>query len=129
MSRADFFSGVTTFCCMCANEIPTDRPKTAITCSKECTEKRKAWRRSREDARRCRYCLVPASQAERSRYQRWRRFEAKNPPPESELSPEEVAERAYKLVNPPKKRGPKPKAETLSSADEDTADAELETQL
>jgi hypothetical protein len=94
---------------MCSQPIGDDRPKTAITCSKECTEKRKQWRRSREDSIRCRYCLRPSSQAERSRYQRWRRWEAKNPPPVGELSPEELAERVYKEANPPKKRGPKPK--------------------
>jgi hypothetical protein len=94
---------------MCGKDIPADRPKQAITCSKECSDLRKNWRRSKQDARECRYCLRPATQAERSRYQRWRRWEEKNPPPDSELSEYELAEREYRKANPPKKRGPKPK--------------------
>ena len=128
MSRVDHFSTITPHCCICGQIVPSDRPKQAITCSKECSDLRKNWRRSRQDARECRYCRRPASLAERSRYQRWRKFEAKNPPPESELSQEEIAEREYLKANPPKKRGPKPKAETLVTVEEDPADAEQETQ-
>lgn len=121
MARVDNFSNVTPFCVMCAKPIGDDRPKTAITCSKECTEQRKQWRRSREDSIRCRYCLRPSSPAERSRYQRWRRFEAKNPPTEADLSPEEIAEREYRKANPPKKRGPKPTTKTTPEPAEDEA--------
>ena len=110
--RADNFSGVVIHCLMCGEVIGADRPKTAITCSKKCTEDRKQWRRSREDSIRCRYCLRPSSTAERSRYQRWRRWEEKNPPPDSELSEYEIAEREYRKANPPKKRGPKAKPTT-----------------
>lgn len=109
MAREDNFTGIQTFCCMCSKPIGEDRPKTAITCSPECTERRKQWRRSREDSVRCRYCLRPSTHAERARYQRWKRQETKNPPPDAELSPEEIAEREYKKANPPKKRGPKAK--------------------
>jgi predicted nucleic acid-binding Zn ribbon protein len=109
MPRVDNFSDVTPHCVMCGNVIGPDRPKHAITCSKECSDRRKNWRRSKQDARECRYCRRPASLAERTRYLRWRRFEEKNPPPDAELSPEEIAEREYRKANPPKKRGPKPK--------------------
>lgn len=122
MARVDNFSAVETFCCMCAKPIGDDRPRTAITCSKECTEARKQWRRSREDARRCRYCLNPSSPVERSRYQRWRRYEAKNPPPDTELSQEELADREYRKANPPQKRGPKPKAAPEPVDDTSTTD-------
>jgi len=110
MAREDNFSDVKPHCVMCGNEVPADRPKTAITCSDECRDRRKKWRRSKQDAKECRYCLRPSTPAERSRYQRWRKFEAKNPPPDSELSEHELAEREYRKANPPKKRGPKPKA-------------------
>jgi hypothetical protein len=77
-----------------------------VTCSDECSRARIAFRRNHERKRECRYCFKPSSPEERSRYQRWRRWEAKNPPPDSELSPEELAERQRRLANPPK-----PKAE------------------
>jgi hypothetical protein len=98
-------------CTMCGNPIPADHPrkKKALTCSDTCRDLREDWRRSNEDAKRCRYCLAPSSPAERSRYQRWRRFEKKNPPPIEELSPEEIEELEYKKANPPQKRGPRPK--------------------
>ncbi len=102
MPREDTFSGVITYCCMCGNPVGDDRPKKAITCSKECSDRRKKWRLSKLHASRCLYCLMPSSLAERSRYKRWRRWEQMNPPPEAELSPEEL-----------KKRGPKPKPEPV----------------
>jgi predicted nucleic acid-binding Zn ribbon protein len=108
--RKDAFSQITTHCVMCGTPIPKDRPKQAITCSAECSLQRKNFRRSKQDARECRYCRRPSTPEERSRYLRWRKHEEKNPPPDAELSPGELAEREYRKANPPKKRGPKPKA-------------------
>jgi predicted nucleic acid-binding Zn ribbon protein len=101
---------VTPHCTICGKEIPADhpKPKTTLTCSDECRDTREAWRRAKEDEKRCRYCMKPATPAERSRYRRWRNAERKNPPPDAELSPEEITEREYRIANPPKKRGPKP---------------------
>jgi hypothetical protein len=63
--------------------------------------------------------------AERSRYQRWRRWEEKNPPPDADLSPEELAEREYRRANPPKKRGPKTKPTTELQPDTETLSEEV----
>jgi hypothetical protein len=60
--------------------------------------------------------------AERSRYQRWRRWEEKNPPPDADLSPEELAEREYRRANPPKRRGPKSKPTIETSDDPSPSD-------
>lgn len=104
-------------CTVCGKPIPADhpRPKTALTCSEECRDKREAWRRTRKDAKQCRYCEHPSSLAERARYKRWRQYERKNPPPDAELSPEEIAEREYRKANPRQKPGPKKK--TTEEAD------------
>ena len=104
---------LTPFCTMCGKPIPADhpKPKTTLTCSDECSELRKKWKRSKEDAVRCRYCLKPSTPAQRSRFRRWMNDEKKNPPPIEELSPEEIAEMEYKKANPPQKRGPKPKTQ------------------
>lgn len=60
-------------CMMCPNKIPHDRPKTAVTCSKECTKARKDhWRRI-FDSRTCRYCMKPSTPEQRLLFQQWRR--------------------------------------------------------
>jgi hypothetical protein len=94
---------------MCGEVIPDDRPVKAITCSDLCSKMRVQFRKSRQDARECRYCFRPSTPEERRRYQRWRRWEEKNPPPLEELSEQERIDLEYKKANPPKKRGPKPK--------------------
>lgn len=105
-------------CTVCGTEIPPDhpRPRTALTCSETCRDIREAWRRTRKDAKQCRYCEHPASLAERARYKRWRQWERKNPPPDSELTPEEIAEREYRKANPRQKPGPKKKVEEPDAA-------------
>jgi predicted nucleic acid-binding Zn ribbon protein len=60
-------------CIVCQNPIPHDRPKLAVTCSKECTVIRKNFWRSRQDARTCRYCLKPSTPEQRLAFQRWKR--------------------------------------------------------
>lgn len=104
----------TPHCTVCGNLIPEDHPKkkSTLTCSDECRDVREAWRRAKKDAKQCRYCEHPSTLAERARYKRWRQSERKNPPPDSELSEAEIAEREYRKANPPQKRGPKPKPTT-----------------
>jgi predicted nucleic acid-binding Zn ribbon protein len=81
-------------CVVCTNEIPTDRARISVTCSKECGDIRHAWRRARQEMKRCRYCLAPSSPLERMRYQRWRRYERAHPPAPEDLSPEEARAQA-----------------------------------
>lgn len=107
--RTDKFAGFQLRCIMCPNFIPADRPKRAVTCSKECSQARKDYGRALQDRTECRYCERPSTPAERARYKRWRKFELKNPPPDAELSEAELAEREYRKANPRQKRGPKPK--------------------
>lgn len=107
--RTDHYSDYIPHCVSCGKEIPADRPRQAITCSDECRDTRKNYRRSRQDARECRYCRRPSTPQERLRYSRWRKFEEKNPPPVEQLAPHEIVEREYKAAHPPKKRGPKKK--------------------
>jgi hypothetical protein len=98
-------------CTMCGEPIPADhpRPNITLTCSDACRDRRDVWRKQRMGKKRCKYCLKPSTPAERSRFRRWRNAEMKNPPPDSELSPEELAEREYLRANPPQPRVRKPK--------------------
>jgi hypothetical protein len=99
MPRKDDVTGQQLNCVMCPNKIPPDRPRSSVTCSKECATARKNFHRSREDKRACRYCQKPSTPEERLRYQRWRRWEKKHPelveewtpkPEDHEPEPEEV---------------------------------------
>ena len=90
------------FCVVCTKPIPADRIHISVTCSKECGEARRAWRRARQEAKHCRYCLAPSSKLERLRYQRWRRYEKAHPPAPEELSQEEHEEIARLAANPPR---------------------------
>ena len=126
MTEAEYFPAVVIHCLICGQPIPTDRPKIAVTCSPECTEARKQWRRRKQDFRECTYCRHPSSPAERSRYLRWRRAEEKNPPPDDQLSPEELAEREYRKTNPKRKRGrPKKTPALLEASADDKAVGQL----
>lgn len=109
--RKDDFTNFHPKCVQCGKEIPADRPRMSITCSNECRDGRKNYRRSKMDSRQCRYCLRPSTPEERLRYHRWRKWEEKNPPPVEQLAPHEIVEREHKAANPPKKRGPKPRNE------------------
>ena len=73
MARRDDFHEIAMNCVMCPNKIPADRPKLAVTCSKECTTARKNYWRSKQDARVCRYCCKPSTPEQRAAYQQWRR--------------------------------------------------------
>jgi predicted nucleic acid-binding Zn ribbon protein len=73
--RKDNYRGVSMKCVVCTNPIPADRKWDAITCSKECSVKRKEFGRSRKDQIECRYCLRPSTPEERARYNAWRRWE------------------------------------------------------
>jgi hypothetical protein len=77
MSRRDDFRNVERYCIVCRSPIPQERKSDAITCSKECTKKRKDFSRSKLDAKACRYCLRPSTPEERTRYLAWRRAEKK----------------------------------------------------
>ena len=85
MPRTD--ATTTLSCVMCKKDIPGDRPRSSVTCSKECSIARKNFHRSREDKRACRYCQKPSTPEERLRYQRWRRWEKKHPELVEEWTP------------------------------------------
>jgi tRNA(Ile)-lysidine synthase TilS/MesJ len=91
MSRKDDFRNVPRFCVMCQTPIPPERKADSVTCSKDCSVKRKNYFRSRIDQKECRYCQRPSTPEERARYLRWRRAEKKaeelgasQPPPQEE---------------------------------------------
>ena len=71
--RRDDFHGVLLNCAMCPNKIPNDRPKNAVTCSKECTIARRNYWLSKQDTKMCRYCYKPSTPEQRALFQQWRR--------------------------------------------------------
>lgn len=73
MARRDEFHGAALNCLMCENKIPPDRPKNAVTCSKECTVARKNYWMSKLDAKMCRYCMKPSTPDQRAEYRQWKR--------------------------------------------------------
>jgi predicted nucleic acid-binding Zn ribbon protein len=73
MARKDDFHEHAMNCVMCPKKIPPERPKLAVTCSKECTIARKNYWRSKQDMRVCRYCYKPSTPEQRAAYQQWRR--------------------------------------------------------
>ena len=73
MARKDEFHEIHTHCVMCGELMPLDRPRMAITCSDACKVKRRNYRRSRQDARMCRYCFKPSTPEQRLAFQQWRR--------------------------------------------------------
>jgi len=73
--RKDDFSEAKMHCIVCMNEIPPERKSDLVTCSKECTARRKNFLRSKVDQKACRYCFSPSTPEERVRYQAWRRWE------------------------------------------------------
>jgi hypothetical protein len=77
LGRKDDFVGRVMHCIICQNPIPSTRKADSVTCSAECSGTRKAWRRSRLDQTKCRYCLRPSTPAERAAFNRWRKWEAK----------------------------------------------------
>jgi hypothetical protein len=58
---------------MCTTVIPLERKSDAITCSKECTKKRKDFLRSKVDARECRYCNKPSTPEDRTLFSMWKK--------------------------------------------------------
>jgi hypothetical protein len=58
---------------MCKKVIPPERKSDAITCSKECTKKRKDFLRSKQDAKECRYCNKPSTPEDRVLFGRWKK--------------------------------------------------------
>lgn len=58
---------------MCRNVISSDRKSDAITCSPECTRKRKDYLRSKLDQRECRYCNKPSTPEDRVLFGMWRK--------------------------------------------------------
>ena len=73
MARKDDFHEVHMHCVMCGDLMPPDRPRMAITCSDLCKTRRRNFRRSRQDARMCRYCFKPSTPEQRLAFQQWRR--------------------------------------------------------
>ena len=89
MARKDDFRNRPTFCVMCGNPLPPDKPKMGLTCSDKCRDDRKDFRRSKVDARECRYCHKPSTPEERVLYQRWRRATLKEEAAQAAKQPEE----------------------------------------
>lgn len=75
MPRKDNYRWAQMFCVVCQDPIPEERKWDAITCSPECTKRRKDYGRSRKDQTKCRYCSRPSTPDERARYSAWRRWE------------------------------------------------------
>ena len=73
MARTDAYRGVERFCLMCRNPIPHERKSDAITCSKECTKKRRDFLRSKTDAVECRYCNKPSTPEDRTLFSMWKK--------------------------------------------------------
>lgn len=68
------FYEIPVFCVVCGKEVPLDRKKRrSVTCSEECNKKRSNYLRERKELRRCKYCGVPATIAERDDFRAWRR--------------------------------------------------------
>jgi hypothetical protein len=74
MARTDNFRGVERHCVMCAALIPAERKSDAITCSPECTKKRRDFLRSKLDQTQCRYCNKPSSPEDRVLFGMWRKW-------------------------------------------------------
>jgi predicted nucleic acid-binding Zn ribbon protein len=89
MVKSEVFILKDRFCVMCGKVIPGDRSKLSVTCSKECSADRKDYNRARADQRVCKYCQRPSTPEERKRFQAWRRYEKKNPPPPEALAEHE----------------------------------------
>lgn len=75
--RTDHFRDVKRYCAMCRTEIPDDRRKDAITCSKACTKARDNYIRARVDQAKCRYCSKPSTPEDRQRFKMWEKWEKK----------------------------------------------------
>lgn len=78
MARTDAYRGVERYCVMCTNLIPVERKSDAITCSKECTKKRRDFLRSKIDATQCRYCNKPSTPEERVLFSMWKKAMRQN---------------------------------------------------
>lgn len=69
-----------THCVVCGVKVPPERVRfKAITCTPEHAKLRKAQLRAKTDQRECRYCRKPSTVAERAAFQRFRKWETKNP--------------------------------------------------
>lgn len=71
MSRRDDFNELEMHCVVCTKPLPDDRRKNAVTCSPECTTRRKDYWRSKQDAKMCRYCYKPSTPEQRLLYRQW----------------------------------------------------------
>jgi predicted nucleic acid-binding Zn ribbon protein len=85
---------VSLHCIMCKEPIPPERlSRLGVTCSDACKKARKEYLKARIENRHCRYCHKPSTPEQRKRFQRWVRWEQKNPPPVEELDElERIAE-------------------------------------
>lgn len=75
MARADYFKNVERYCIVCREPIPPERKSDAITCSPECTKKRKNYLRSKQDAAECRYCHKPSTPESRVLFSMWNKWQ------------------------------------------------------
>jgi hypothetical protein len=65
---------VEVFCVVCGTVVPLERKRRrSITCSDGCAKTRGAYLRARVEARKCKYCGVPASLEERAAFKAWRK--------------------------------------------------------
>jgi hypothetical protein len=58
---------------MCKKTIPAERKSDAITCSKECTIRRRDFLRSKLDQTECRYCNKPSTPEDRTLFAMWKK--------------------------------------------------------
>jgi hypothetical protein len=64
------------FCVMCKEPVPLDRlKKRSITCSEKCQKERTAFLHRRVAAKKCRYCMRPATPEEQAAFRRFRKWE------------------------------------------------------
>ena len=62
------------WCVMCGTDVPPERKaKRSVTCSENCSKKRKLYLRQRKEMSKCKYCHAPSTLEERKEFLQWRR--------------------------------------------------------
>jgi hypothetical protein len=79
MARA-VYQEESTHCVSCGELVPEARlDRGAITCSDECSKKRRVTVRTREDRKKCRYCRKPSTPEQRRAFKRFAKLEIEAP--------------------------------------------------
>lgn len=67
-------------CVVCGTDVPIERKRRrSITCQDACAKERNRYLRKRADAKKCRFCGVPATETERASYRAWRKAMREKP--------------------------------------------------